>query len=138
MAHQLTPTGFVLRWAFALVLVLATYNPSGYSFYDLVVLKITEIDAVRALFGVLLIIGWAIYLRATLRSLGPFGVAIAGALFAVLIWLLMDFNLLPKDSLLVWQWVCLLGTATVLAIGLSWSHVRRRISGQYDDTDENA
>ena len=36
------------------------------------------------------------------------------------------------DSL---AWVALVAIATVMAVGLSWSHVRRRVSGQLDVDD---
>ena len=37
-----------------------------------------------------------------------------------------------------WIWLGLIALSLVLGIGLSWSHVRRRLSGQadMDDVDE--
>jgi hypothetical protein len=53
---------------------------------------------VEALLGVVLLIGWVIYLRATFRSMGWLGIALGAALFACLIWLLIDFGMLSLDA----------------------------------------
>ncbi len=84
-----------------------------------------------ALGGIVLIIGWAIFLRATTRSLGVFGTFLAIAFFAILIWLLMTwFPALTGNSELIYM--LLTGVAGVLSIGISWSHIRRRVTGQID------
>jgi hypothetical protein len=82
-----------------------------------------------------LLIGWVMFLRATWNSLGPIGTLLAAAFFGVIIWLLIEWNFLSLDNATVFQWVILVILTGVLAVGMSWSHVRRRISGQYD-TDE--
>ncbi len=50
----------------------------------------------------------------------------------------MYWGILPQDSFTVMQWLALLLIVAVLTAGVSWSHVRRRLSGQYDmdDVDE--
>ncbi|MGB1208990.1 MAG: DUF6524 family protein [Paracoccaceae bacterium] len=49
-----------------------------------------------------------------------------------------DFNLLKLDNAAALHWIGLLAVSLVLGIGLSWSLVRRRLSGQLDvdDVDE--
>jgi hypothetical protein len=79
-----------------------------------------------------------IYLRATWRSIGPLGLVLAGLFFGGLIWVAIDYGWLDLDRAGVMTWLGLVVAATILAIGLSWSHVRRRLSGQtdVDDVDE--
>lgn len=131
-------SGFLIRFFFALVLVLCTFNPSGYSYVDWVkgFVETHERLPLLVFSGVLLVIGWVIYIRATIRSLGFVGVGLASGLFACLIWVLVDMDVLSLQGP-VFAWIGLIVFALVLALGMSWSIVRRRISGQYDTDDVN-
>ena len=124
---------FVLRFAFALGLVFVTYNPSGYSWVGW--LQSETPMVYKAAAGVVLLIGWIMFLRATWRSLGALGMVLAGAFFGVIIWLFIEWQWLSLDDATTIQWVVLFVLSGVLAVGMSWSHVRRKLSGQYD-TDE--
>ena len=130
--------GFALRFVFALLLVLLTYNPEGWSFLHWVSRDVSQMIALKALAGVLLAVGWTIYIRATLRSLGPVGMILALALFGCMVWVLIDFKLVDTQSLRVVSYLVLFVISAVMAVGISWSHVRRRLSGQVDadDVDE--
>jgi hypothetical protein len=88
--------------------------------------------------SVVLLIGWTIYLRATFRSLGGFGLLLAIAFFSIVIWWLVDLGLLGINNVSVFSYIVLFLLAAVLAVGMSWSHIRRRLSGQadMDDVDE--
>ncbi len=123
---------FLLRLIFALCLVFATYNPSGYSFYDwaLTIIK-TGFTPLFAFSGVVLLIGWVVYIRATITSLGLIGLILAFAFFGTLLWLIIDMGV-PADSITVLTYIALTLLSMVLAIGMSWSHIRRRMSGQVD------
>jgi hypothetical protein len=71
------------RWLFAFLLVALTYNPSDYSLYRWLSDVFPNISAVTPLLAIsslLLLIGWVMYLRATLRSLGFVGTFLAIAL----------------------------------------------------------
>lgn len=124
---------FLTRLAFALALVFLTYNPSGYSWVGW--LKSDTAMVYKAAAGVVLLIGWIMFLRATWNSLGAFGTLLAAAFFGIIIWLLVEWGLFRLDDAVAVQWLALFVLSGVLAVGMSWSHVRRRISGQYD-TDE--
>ena len=130
--------GFALRFLFAIVLVALSYNPEGWSYFHWALLKVTEFTALKALAGMLLLIAWVVYGRATLRSLGPLGLVMVLGVFACLTWLLVDMNWVDPGSLRAVSYVLMFVVASVMAIGLSWSHVRRRLSGQIDadDVDE--
>lgn len=124
--------GFGARFGFALLLVLSTYNPSGFSYIHWIRESIDAINPYIALTGILLVIGWVVYLRATFRSLGFIGVLLLAVLFGCIIWLLIDLGLLSLEQDAVFHWVILFLIAIVLTIGISWSHIRRRLSGQVD------
>lgn len=142
MAQQFNSQGFLLRFLFALVLVYVTYNPTGLSYYhwakDAFLGDGTIMSPPFAMVSVVLLIGWTIYLRATFRSLGGFGLLLALAFFGIIIWWLVDLGLLGINHFSVLSYIVLFLIAAVLAVGMSWSHVRRRLSGQadMDDVDE--
>ena len=123
---------FFVRLLIALVLVFATYNPSGYSFYHWVVPELPAFTALKAFAGVVLLIGWTIFIRATSRSLGAFGVILALAFFGTLFWLVTQWGLIPTNSVTAVTYIVLFVIGAVLGTGMSWSLVRRRLSGQAD------
>jgi hypothetical protein len=128
----LSATGFLLRFIVAIVLVFCTYNPEGYSYYDWVLTDLKNITPLKVLAGMVLLIGWIIYIRATIRSLGAIGLILAFAFFGTLLWLVVDWGLIPTDSVRAVSYIILFLICAVLAIGISWSHIRRRITGQLD------
>ncbi len=128
----LTWSGFLLRFGAAFILVFSTYNPSGYSYYHWVSRNLTDLNPLMALAGILLLIGWSIYLRATARSLGVFGLLLAGAFFGAILWLVIDWGLVHVDSVTAITYIILVIMCGILAIGISWSHIRRRMTGQVD------
>ena len=50
--------GLVLRFAFALLLVLLTFNPTGRSYYHWLAAGLPAVDAPKALAGIALLIGY--------------------------------------------------------------------------------
>ena len=128
-----TFASFALRYAISLVLVFVTYNPSEYSWVHW--LNSDTAMVYKAASGIVLLIGWVMFLRATWNSLGPLGTLLAAAFFGVMIWLLIEWGLLALDNTSIIVWVVEFILSGVLAIGMSWSHIRRKMSGQFD-TDE--
>jgi hypothetical protein len=133
----LTAVGFLWRFIAALVLVLLTYNPSGQSAYHWISSAVAEnaFGPLHLLLIGVLLIGWAVYWIATWRALGTLGVALAGLVLSAIIWLLIDIDLLSLDSVSAVTWVSLVGLSIVLAVGVSWSHVWRRLTGQLNVED---
>jgi hypothetical protein len=130
--------GFGIRLAATLVLVLATYNPSGWSFAHWVQDGFSNdgLGPEHFVAGVVILIGWVILLTATQRSMGTFGLILEALLFGGIVWLLVDFGVLSIDSVTEFTWVILIILSLMLAIGLSWSHVWRRLTGQFEvDSD---
>ncbi len=127
--------GFLLRLVAATLLVFATYNPAGYSFVDWVRRAGGGPLPLKVLAGIALAAGWLFCVRATLRSLGHVGTALAAAFFGVLIWLFVDLKGTDVAGSTL-AWIVLACLAATLAVGLSFSLVKRRVTGQIDDTDE--
>jgi len=57
------------------------------------------------------------------------------AFFAAILWMLFYYNLLAAGQTTLLTYVGLVVVATIMALGLSWSHIRRQISGQFDTDD---
>jgi hypothetical protein len=130
--YDFTGMSFLWRFAGALLLVGATYNPEGISYYHWAVERPSVFGPAHAVSGVLLLSGWVIALRATRRSLGLVGLALVLAFCASLVWLVTSWGWLSPDNPRVMGYVSLGIVALVLAVGMSWSHLQRRLSGQYD------
>jgi len=134
---RFTVSDYFIRLGLALVLVLATYNPTSYSFIDWIVDAIGEgeVGALHFFVGVVLIVGWFMLVRATMNSLGVVGLALGAALIGTLVWLLYDVGLLTGSSLSFFSWIALIGISVLLAVGLCWAHLWRALTGQYSVED---
>ena len=139
--NKITWQGVLLRFVIALLLVFATYNPFEKSYFHWLksyLYPTTEASMslpLLVLAGIVLVIGWTVYLRATMRSLGIFGLVLAAAFFGALLWLAIDFQLVSLANTKLVITLILIIFAGVLATGISWSHIRRRITGQTDVDD---
>ncbi|HEC13349.1 MAG TPA: hypothetical protein ENI80_08915 [Acidiferrobacteraceae bacterium] len=127
--------GLIVRLLAAFVLVLATYNPEGKSYYHWVSQNLDSPNAIMAFAGVALLIGWAIFIRATLRSLGVIGVALTVAFFGTLGWFLIEQDIISLNNIRVFTYIILIMVSLVIGIGMSWSFIRRRMTGQLDVDD---
>jgi len=75
------------------------------------------------------------FIRATLRSLGGLGLGLATAFFSIIVWWMIDLGLLGIDNASTLAYVGLFLLSFILATGISWSHIRKRMSGQTDVDD---
>lgn len=130
--------GFFLRWLFAFALLAVTFNPTRWNYTRWAMENYQSQLSVTVLAGLILFIGYIIYLRATLRSIGGLGMFLVAAVVGALIWVLIDWGILALGNRDQKVWLGLLALSVVLGIGLSWSFARRAMSGQYDvdETDE--
>ena len=130
--------GIALRTLAALVLVFATYNPEGYSFYHWALAPLlghatsTSPASVKFLVGIALLTGWVVFLAATRRSIGIKGALLVLAISGGLVWLLVDVGVVSATSARGISYVVLICTALLLAVGMSWSHISRGLTGQVD------
>ncbi|KIN64447.1 hypothetical protein Z946_3338 [Sulfitobacter noctilucicola] len=128
-------TGFILRWGFAFLLLAATFNPTEYNYVNWVRDYGNANLSIAVLTALILGIGYIIYLRATLRSIGAVGMLLVLAVVGAGLWVLYDFGVLRLDNASFNLWLGLIALSFVLGVGLSWSHVRRALSGQADMDD---
>ena len=130
--------GFVIRWIFAFLLLAVTYNPTQWNYVRWAMDNRDGSLSLVVLGGLILLIGYIIYLRATLRSIGLFGMILILAVVATVIWVLFDQGVISLDNPTINTWIAIFALSVVLSVGLSWSIVRRRLSGQadVDDVDE--
>ncbi|WP_204114757.1 DUF6524 family protein [Shimia biformata] len=127
--------GLLLRWVFAFLLLALTFNPTRWNYVRWAMENYETETPLTVLLGLLLLIGYIIYLRATIRSIGGFGMFLVLAVVAALVWVLYDWNMLSLENRDLNTWIGILALSIVLGIGLGWSIVRRMLSGQYDIDD---
>ena len=125
-------SSFLLRLLFALTVVLLTFNPSGFSFFHWArdAFLASRLGPLHVLAGIALLIGWVLFVQATRQSLGLIGILLVGSLFAVVVWMLFFYDVVNASSSTALTWIVLIGVAVILTVGMSWAHLRRRLSGQ--------
>ena len=130
--------GFLVRWVTAFALLALTFNPTEWNYVTWARGSFDAQMPLALLLGLLLFVGYIIYLRATLRSIGGIGMGLVLAITGTFVWVLHDYGIVSFDDPTLNIWLALLALSLVLGIGLSWSHVRRKLSGQadMDDVDE--
>ena len=136
LMRNLSLAGVFGRLVASLVLVVATFNPSGYSFIHWVAGNFPRLAPLQVVVGIALLGLWMFFLHATWRSLGTVGVVLGLAFLAALVWLFTSWGWFNSASHQALIWVALLMIACLLTFGLSWALVQRRISGQVVVEDE--
>jgi len=127
--------GILLRWLFAFILVTATFNPTQWNYTRWAMENYATETPITVLSGLILLISYVIFIRATMRSIGWLGITLITAVVASLIWVLIDWGLLTLENNDLNAWLGIFALSVVLGIGLSWSIVRRAMSGQLDVDD---
>jgi hypothetical protein len=128
--------GVALRILAAGVLVFATFNPEGQSYYHWAIAPLLRdagsFGAMKFLAGAVLLAGWVVYLQATRRSIGWMGALLVATITGGVIWLLIERGMVTASSGRGMAHVALIALSVVLGVGMSWSHFSRRLSGQAD------
>lgn len=127
--------GFLARWAGAALLLAATYNPTRWNYVVWARANWDPQLSLTVFAGLILLVGYIVYLRASLRSIGLFGMLLVLAIVGTALWVLHDRQVVRLDDAALNTWIGIAALSFVLAIGLSWSIVRRRLSGQADVDD---
>jgi len=127
--------GFFARWLAAFGLLALTFNPTEWNYIAWARANVGAQMPLAVFLGLLLLVGYTIYLRATIRSIGAFGMVMVLAIAGSAIWVLKDYGIVSFEDPTLNIWIALVALSLVLGIGLSWSHVRRRLSGQADMDD---
>jgi len=124
-------SGTLIRIALALALVIATFNPTGYSLFHWITAAPVAFTPGKALAALALAIGWVVCLRTAFIALGKVGVFLGLALFSVLAWFLVDRDVVSLTGSGI-VWVALVVVGVLLGIGLSWSLLRAKATGQIE------
>lgn len=127
---------FLVRWLAAFVLLTVTFNPTATSFVHWARDNWADQTPIIVLVGLLLAVAYVVFILAVLRGIGAFGVLLILAVVAALVWVLVDFGWLNLDNPGVMTWVAILALSVVLAMGMYWGILWRRISGQIEVDDE--
>ncbi len=135
MSETFTFFRFVSRWLVALFLVMGTYNLSGYSYFHWLTDPSSGQWLTKVFIGFVLGLAYATYVLATIRSLGLYGIIIWTALFACLSWLVVDIGVVETMTMGTFATMAMIVFANVLGVGVSWSYIRGRLSGQQDTND---
>ena len=123
--------GWVIgRFLASLILVLATFNPTGYSFVGWIAGHFPHLEPLQLVVGIVLSALWLFFLHATWRSLGTVGVALGIAFFAAMVWLFTSWGWFSLSNHNAVIWVVLIMMACLLTLGLCWALLQARISGQ--------
>ena len=123
---------FIRRFLAAFAFVALTWNPTRFCYFDWAFYSSTGTLQMKAFIGAVLVAIFAIYYQATKHSLGTPGVGIILILFGTAIWQFVDWNWLDPMGSVVMPWILLIILAAIMALGLSWSHIHRVLSGQID------
>ena len=118
------------RLLFSVALVLLTFNPTGHSYFHWLADGFPSIQPLEAIAGIALLIAWLVFVRTTLSAIGTLGLALLVAFFAAVVWWVVSQGWLDPSNRSAMAWVVLLVLGLVLGIGMSWSHIRRELSGQ--------
>jgi hypothetical protein len=136
--RNLTLGGVLARFVASLVLVIATFNPTGYSFVHWIAANFPHLEPIQLVVGIALLGLWLFFLHATWRSLGTVGVVLGLAFLAAVVWLFASWGWFHSATHIAMIWMALVLIACLLTFGLSWALIQRRISGQVvveDDKD---
>lgn len=124
----------MVRWFLCMGIVFGTYNPTGRSFWPWVRDAALPLS-LRVFVGAVLLAAFLTLVLTTLRAIGRAGVLVLGTIVVSLGAVVVDLDLidlnLPSARMILAQTL----VATFLTIGLSWSAIRTRLSGQVDSFD---
>ena len=128
--RNLSIAGVLGRFLASFILVIATYNPTGYSFVHWVGADFPHLGPLQLVVGIGLLALWLFVVHATWRSLGTVGVVLGLAFFAAMVWLFTSwgwFSLSNNNALI---WAALFMMACLLTLGLCWALIQARLTGQ--------
>ena len=128
-------SGVLTRLLVAFALVCFTWNPTRFNYIAWARVQWGNMTPVVVFVGIALLAGWFFFLRTASRSLGTAGVVVGVALAGTILWALFFYDLLHRQATITW--IVLALVAAVLALGMSWGHLRAAWSGQatVDDVD---
>ncbi len=127
--------GIFLRWLGAFLLLAAIFNPTPWNYVIWARTAWADQTPLIVFAGLILAVVAMVYVIATLRSIGILGALVIAAIFAAGVWVLTDWGLLGLTNSALNMWLGILVLSLILGVGMSWSILRQRLSGQ-QTTDE--
>ena len=112
--------------------MLLTFNPTGHSYYHWLADGFPSVQPLEVIAGIALLGAWIFFVRSTMAAMGTLGVVMLLALFGSIVWWMVSQGWLDVSNRSAMAWVVLVILSLILAVGMSWSHIRRRMSGQFD------
>lgn len=129
---------FLLRWLFAFVLLAATYNPTDWNFVRWAMESWPANMPLIVLFGLILLVAYVLFFTAVLRGIGSLGVVLVLAVAAAFVWVLYSYGIVSLENPSANTWIAIAILSVVLAVGMYWGILWRRLSGQLEVDDEGA
>lgn len=126
----MTTPGVLVRTLVCFLVVFATWNPTGYSFVSWARHSPWATPPEIATAGALLLALHILFARIAWLSLGFDGIWGALAIMAAGGLTLHEFDVINLWQASLWPYLLLSGFAMLLAIGMVWSLLKRRIVGQ--------
>ncbi len=127
--------GIFLRWLGAFLLLAAIFNPTRWNYVTWAREDWADQMPLIVFSGLLLAVAAMVYIVATMRSIGILGALVIAAIFGAGLWVLTDWGLLALGNSSLTVWLAIFALSLILGIGMSWSILRQRLSGQ-QTTDE--
>jgi Family of unknown function (DUF6524) len=127
--------GILLRWLGAFLLLAAIFNPTRWNYVSWARSNWADQMPLIVFVGLILAVITMVYLVSTMRSIGILGAIVIIAIFAAGLWVLSDWGLLGLGNSALNIWLGIFAMSLILGVGMSWSILRQRISGQ-QTTDE--
>lgn len=136
---------FIRRFIFTTILVFATYNIFGYSYYHWAYNSITggdftwfqkPVEIGMLLVGLLFIALYIFVITVTRKSLGTFGIILFLILAGVLGWLLWSAGWIDLQNPTIMMVGAQFLLSLLLAVGMVWSIVYRKITGVISTDEE--
>lgn len=125
-----TIMGILLRWLGAFFLLAAIFNPTRWNYVTWARGSWADQMPLIVFSGLILAVLAMVYLVATLRSIGILGAIVIAAIFGAGLWVLTDWGLLALGNSALSVWLGILALSLILGVGMSWSILRQRLSGQ--------
>jgi Family of unknown function (DUF6524) len=125
-----TTPGILVRTLVCFLLVFATWNPTGYSFLSWARYSAWATAPEIAVAAALLLAGHILFARIAWLSLGADGITAALAILTAGALTLYEFDVIDLSRRTVGLYLLLSAFSMVLAIGMTWSLLKRRIVGQ--------
>ena len=131
--------GLAWRVAFALAMVLVTFNPAGYSYFHWLRGNFPSLAPDQAVAGIALLILWIFLWRSMMQAIGTLGLLLMAAFTAALVWLLVSWGWLDVTNATTMTWVVLVALGIILGVGMYWAIIRRELTGQasVDEIEDN-